>query len=632
VGGRQAERVLVGASPVAQPALGEAEVAKGDRAAEDVGDVAGALQPLDGDGVAAVRRLQVARSPTGEPGQGRGRGDGEVVAGGRRRDGPVGVLDRAGHVARHQREGGPVHLARQPGELGLLEHHHVGRRVGQQPLHVVEPSRDGLRLATGHQGSDEADREHGPTPYDVVGEVVDPPAGRGLLTLSQYADDGALDEVGRALEVAGGERVPDGGHRLARIGVPLRGPQVEAGDVARPLLEQVGSEDVGEEMVVAVPVAAVVERDDEQVRTLEGLEHRPAVVPAGDRVAEGAAEAVEDRGVEEEPADVVGLSAEDLLDEVVHDVAVVPREPGNEARGVRAALERECRQLQRGDPALGAPLQGGDVGVCEVEADHVVQVRRHLGQREPEVGRPDLDEVAAGPQPGQRQSGIRAGADHQVHVGRQVLDEEGDIAGDGRAVGQVVVVEHHVDATREGLELVDEHRQDLLHRRVRALQERAQAGADARRCRVDGGGDIGPEGAGLLLGLLQRHPRDGAARGRGGVGPGGQHCRLAEPGRPGDERETGPVPAESIDQARARDQPASYRRDEDLGPDQRARHVSSPPASAAGRLDSSGYGWPGRVTRYVETVASRGVRGESGAAWFLEREVRDEHSGGRTSS
>jgi hypothetical protein len=58
---------------------------------------------------------------------------------------------------------------------------------------------------------------------------------------------------------------------------------------------------------------------------------------------------------------------QDLLDEVVDDVAVVPGEAGDEAGGIVASLDRERRQLERSDPAFGAPLQGGDLPRAEIQ-------------------------------------------------------------------------------------------------------------------------------------------------------------------------------------------------------------------------------------------------------------------------
>ena len=92
------------------------------------------------------------------------------------------------------------------------------------------------------------------------------------------------------------------------------------------LVDQPGAEHVGEQVVIAVPVAAVVERDEEQVRPIELLERRPPAGSAGDRVAERAGQPVEHRGLQQERSDLFGLAVEHLLDEVVDDEAVVAGE------------------------------------------------------------------------------------------------------------------------------------------------------------------------------------------------------------------------------------------------------------------------------------------------------------------
>ena len=79
-GPRELQCVLVGANGIAEPSLGDPDVGQRDRAAEHVGEVPDAAQTLDGGGVAAVRGLEVAAPPRGEPGQGRGGRQGEVVA------------------------------------------------------------------------------------------------------------------------------------------------------------------------------------------------------------------------------------------------------------------------------------------------------------------------------------------------------------------------------------------------------------------------------------------------------------------------------------------------------------------------------------------------------------------------
>jgi hypothetical protein len=157
-----------------------------------------------------------------------------------------------------------------------------------------------------------------------------------------------------------------------------------------------GEEDVREQVVVAVPAAAVVERDHEQVRAVQRLEHGPPAAPAGDGVAQRAAEAVQDGGLDQEAADVGGLPTQHLLDEVVDDVPVVPGEPGDEAGHVVPTPHRQRGQLERGDPAFGASLQGRDVGRSQLESGDVVEVGRRLVEGEAQVSGSDLDQLAAG--------------------------------------------------------------------------------------------------------------------------------------------------------------------------------------------------------------------------------------------
>ena len=138
---------------------------------------------------------------------------------------------------------------------------------------------------------------------------------------------------------------------------------------------------LGEEVVVAPPLPLVVERDHEEVRPLERLQLLLAVGAAGDRVAQRAGQVVEDRGVEQERPDVLGLAVEHLVDEVVEDEAVAAGERLDEPVRVTRARRGEGRELQPGRPALGPLLERGDVARLEAEAHHVVEERRRLGLR-----------------------------------------------------------------------------------------------------------------------------------------------------------------------------------------------------------------------------------------------------------
>ena len=91
--------------------------------------------------------------------------------------------------------------------------------------------------------------------------------------------------------------------------------------------------------MIAIPPPLIVERNDEQVGALEGLQHRLPGLPPGNRIAQGAAHAVKDRGLQQEAPDVPGLTLQDLFDQVVDDVAIIARERADEAADVITSLD-----------------------------------------------------------------------------------------------------------------------------------------------------------------------------------------------------------------------------------------------------------------------------------------------------
>ena len=144
------------------------------------------------------------------------------------------------------------------------------------------------------------------------------------------------------------------------------------------------------------------------------------------------------------------------------------------------SLHRQRRQLQGGDPAFGAPLQRRDVAGRQVQAHHLVEVRRRLVGGEAQVGGADLDELAARAQPRQRQR--RIGAAWRSPGGPAAAGARAGTPsrpGSSRRVDDVVVVEHQHDVVRDRAELVEQRGEDRLdRRRLGRLQQRERAGAD----------------------------------------------------------------------------------------------------------------------------------------------------------
>ena len=66
-------------------------------------------------------------------------------------------------------------------------------------------------------------------------------------------------------------------------------------------------------MVVAVPAALVIERDNKEVSSLQGFQQHVAFLLVRDGIAQRATQAVENGGLEQEAPDTFGLTLQDLF-------------------------------------------------------------------------------------------------------------------------------------------------------------------------------------------------------------------------------------------------------------------------------------------------------------------------------
>ena len=157
--------------------------------------------------------------------------------------------------------------------------------------------------------------------------------GRALAAAEQRLDV-PLDQPRCPGRVPGGQGVA---HRVvgeAMIFTPGgRGP-VQRRDPAGPSL-QPGAEQVGEQVVVAPPAAHLIQRYQEQAGPLYPLQHRLAVGAAGDRITQPAGQAFQQRGFQQEGAQLLVLAVQHLLGQVVQDIAVAAAERRHEPGGIR---------------------------------------------------------------------------------------------------------------------------------------------------------------------------------------------------------------------------------------------------------------------------------------------------------
>ena len=137
-------------------------------------------------------------------------------------------------------------------------------------------------------------------------------------------------------------------------------------------------------------------------------------------------------------------------------------EGGDRAGEVVPVLHGQGSHVQARGPTLGAGRQRPHLLVREGQAHHPGKKSHGLILGEAQIGVAQLDHLPAGAQAGQPERRIETGGDDQVHLQRQVLQQEEQDIVDSLGLDQVIVVEHEDDPLRQGRDLVDQGRQDDL--------------------------------------------------------------------------------------------------------------------------------------------------------------------------
>jgi hypothetical protein len=390
--------------------------------------------------------------------------------------------------------------------------------------------------------------------HHLLRKRLQPALEQHTLPSAEHLVEVALHQPGGPDGIAGGQGVADGVVDQPMTFAPGRGRPVQHGLTLGLHPGKAGAKQVREQVVVAPPAAHLVQRDQEQVRPLHPLQHRLAVGPARDRLAQLRRQPIQHRRLQQEPAQLSRLPVEHLLGQVVQHVPVAAGEGRQEPIRVGVTLERQPGQLQTGDPAFGASRQRRQAGRRQLQPCGIPQQRRRLFLGEAQVGGAQLSELAAGPQPRQRERRVGAAGHHQPQRGRQVLQQEAERLVDRLGLDQVVVVQHQHDRLGRTGQLVDHHGRDRLARTgLRALQEPGGLLGNPRGDRVQRGGDVAPEPHRVVVSLVQRQP---GHRPPAASGPVGQQGRLAEPGRGADQDQLAARPlVQTLQQPRARHEP-----------------------------------------------------------------------------
>src|SRR5690606_2546262 len=129
-------------------------------------------------------------------------------------------------------------------------------------------------------------------------------------------------QFGGTRGISRGERVSDGFRPRVVLVEPVARAAMELAKTYRIVPLRGSPQDVAEEMVITKPLSPIVEAHEEEVRSLQTLQQPLRTGLSRDCVAQRAAQAVQDRGVQQETTHPFRLGRQHLLDEVVRDEPV----------------------------------------------------------------------------------------------------------------------------------------------------------------------------------------------------------------------------------------------------------------------------------------------------------------------
>ena len=162
------------------------------------------------------------------------------------------------------------------------------------------------------------------------------------------------------------------------------------------LLDEHPVEVLAEHLVVAVGVAAVLDRDGEHAAPGQLVEERAAAGRAPEPVAQRSRQPAQDAGVDQEPAELHGQTDHHVLGEVLAQQPAAAPGAAQHAAALLGgpAAGGEVEQLEPGRPALGAAREHREVRRGDGVVVDVAEQLLHLPGAEAEVVRADLQQLA----------------------------------------------------------------------------------------------------------------------------------------------------------------------------------------------------------------------------------------------
>src|SRR5258708_10150400 len=125
--------------------------------------------------------------------------------------------------------------------------------------------------------------------------------------------------------------------------------------------------------MIAVPLPLAIQRYHKYVGLLQPFQHLLATTPLPDSVTQRRREASEDAGAEQKGLHVLRLSSQDLLGQVVQDVALISADLLKQSERINSLWQGKTKQLQTHQPALRAiPYLLGCL-IRQLDAHHLIK-------------------------------------------------------------------------------------------------------------------------------------------------------------------------------------------------------------------------------------------------------------------
>src|SRR5262245_45628181 len=154
--------------------------------------------------------------------------------------------------------------------------------------------------------------------------------------------------------------------------IPARRTVMENSDLLWVAALQFALEELGEELVIAEPLAAVIQRREEDILPLQQFQRLLPARPLSNGVAQRAAQTTQDARLQQEVPAISGQRRQHVLRQVIGNKAVFATDDKRISRA-KVSLAAERRHLQASGPPFQLCMQGSKLFIAKIKPHQAIQ-------------------------------------------------------------------------------------------------------------------------------------------------------------------------------------------------------------------------------------------------------------------